>query len=85
MNIRTCIPWLALLEGCYRDDATGMTMSNPLTQKQIAVLTITAGAILMITLGARQTWYADIALALLAALINLPIREARILRQPVTA
>lgn len=30
-------------------------------------------------------WYADIALALLAAVVNLPIREARIESQPVTA
>ncbi len=30
-------------------------------------------------------WYADIALALLAAVANLPIREARLLRAPVPA
>lgn len=30
-------------------------------------------------------WWADIALALLAAVLNLPIREARVQRQPVAA
>jgi predicted MFS family arabinose efflux permease len=47
------------------------------------------GGVAMAQLGSyRWMWYADIALALFAALINLPIREsapARILEQPAPA
>ena len=44
------------------------------------------GGLALAQLGSYEwIWYADISLALLAALINLPIREARILRQPVPA
>jgi hypothetical protein len=44
-------------------------------------LILAASAILMITMAARLTtglwmWYADIVLALLAAVVNLPIRES---------
>ena len=44
------------------------------------------GGLALAQLGSYDwIWYADISLALLAALVNLPIREARMLPQPVTA
>lgn len=44
------------------------------------------GGLALARLGSYDwIWYADMSLALLAALINLPIREARIVPQPVTA
>jgi predicted MFS family arabinose efflux permease len=44
------------------------------------------GGLALAQLGSYDwIWYADMSLALLAALINLPIREARIVPQPVPA
>jgi MFS family permease len=44
------------------------------------------GGIAMAQTGSYQwVWYADIALALAAALINLPIREAKVMPRPVPA
>lgn len=43
------------------------------------------GVVLSQTNSYQWMWYADIALALLAAIINLPIREQRLQAQPATA
>lgn len=43
------------------------------------------GVVLSETNSYQWMWYADIALALLAAIVNLPIREQRLQAQPATA
>jgi predicted MFS family arabinose efflux permease len=43
------------------------------------------GVVLSQTNSYQWMWYADIALALLAAIVNLPIREQRLQAQPATA
>lgn len=43
------------------------------------------GVVLSQTQSYEWMWYADIALALLAAIVNLPIREQRLQAQPATA
>ena len=43
------------------------------------------GVVLSQTDSYQWMWYADIALALLAAIVNLPIREQRLQAQPATA
>jgi len=43
------------------------------------------GVVLSQTNSYQWMWYADIALALMAAIANLPIREQRLQAQPATA
>lgn len=49
-------------------------MFHSIRRPDVLVITLAAAGILMVSTGTWM-WYADMALAILAALVNLPIKE----------